>query len=80
MLKIKFTFLNFQVVVEEFIYSGTIGILTPYNPDYISIKSDADGKRPENTTRRWGEYHCTAGLQFDWIGFQQKIKYVVLCW
>jgi DNA-binding transcriptional MocR family regulator len=37
-------FFTFQVVVEEFIYSGTIGILTPYNPEYISIKSDGDGK------------------------------------
>ena len=33
-----------QVVAEEYIYSGTIGILTPYKPDYVVVKSDSEGK------------------------------------
>ena len=26
-----------------------------------------------------GKYYCTAGLQFDWIGFYQTRKYVATC-
>ena len=32
---------------------------------------------PEITHRK-GEDHCTAGLQFNWIGYDQIIKYVVI--
>ena len=31
-----------------------------------------------NTHRR-GEFHCTAGLKFDWFAFYQTKKYAVLC-
>ena len=26
-----------------------------------------------------GEDHCTSGVQFNWIGFDQTRKYVVFC-
>ena len=30
-------------------------------------------------THRWGNDHCTAGLQFNWIGFDQTYKHVHIC-
>ena len=34
--------------------------------------------RSENTHRK-GKYTCTTGLQFNGIGFDQRIKYAVIC-
>ena len=34
--------------------------------------------KSENS-HRWWKDHCTAGLQFNKTGFDQKIKYVVIC-
>jgi DNA-binding transcriptional MocR family regulator len=32
-----------SIVVEEYIYSGTLGIMNPYDPTYVVIKSDSEG-------------------------------------
>ena len=37
-----------SVVVEEFVYSGTLSIMNPYKPNYLTIKSDEGGMRPDS--------------------------------
>ena len=34
------------VVVEEFIFPGILGVINPYKPDYIVVKSDSEGMCP----------------------------------
>ena len=34
---------------------------------------------PSENTHHRGKYHYTAGLQFNWIGFDRTRKYVVNC-
>ena len=36
------------VVVEEFIYAGTLTILNPYCPEYLKVTSDSDGMIPDS--------------------------------
>jgi len=36
------------VIVEEFIYAGTLTILNPYCPQYLVVKSDSEGMVPES--------------------------------
>ena len=36
-----------SVVVEDYIYSGTLAIMNPYKPNYVAISSDQDGMRPD---------------------------------
>lgn len=36
-----------KVIVEEFTYPGTLGILAPYNPEYVDIKCDDQGMRAD---------------------------------
>ncbi|TRY64269.1 hypothetical protein TCAL_03982 [Tigriopus californicus] len=36
------------IIVEEFIYSGTLAILSPYQPDLMVIKNDKDGMIPSD--------------------------------
>ena len=36
------------VVVEEFIYAGTLTIMNPYQPEYLIVESDASGMIPES--------------------------------
>ena len=36
------------IVLEEFIYPGTLSSLHPYSPKYMAIKSDGHGMVPEN--------------------------------
>ena len=39
---------NDPVVVEEFIYPGTLSALNPYSPKYMAIKSDGLGMVPDD--------------------------------
>ena len=44
------------VIVEDFVYSGTLSILNPYQPTYHVIKSDNQGMRPDSLRKvlsRW---------------------------
>lgn len=34
------------VVVEDFIFAGILGVISPYNPEYIKVQADADGMCP----------------------------------
>ena len=36
------------VVVEEFIYAGTLTILNPYCPEYLVVKNDSEGMIPDS--------------------------------
>ena len=36
------------VIVEEFIYAGTLTILNPYCPQYLVVKSDSEGMVPDS--------------------------------
>ena len=36
------------VVVEEFIYAGTLTIMNPYRPEYLIVESDSSGMIPES--------------------------------
>ena len=36
------------VIVEDFVYSGTLSILNPYQPTYHVIQSDNHGMRPDS--------------------------------
>ena len=35
------------VLVEDFVYSGTLAILDPYRPKYLSIEADEKGMRAD---------------------------------
>ena len=36
-----------SVVVEDYIYSGTLAIMNPYKPNYLVVAGDRDGMRPD---------------------------------
>ncbi len=36
------------VIVEDFVYSGTLAILGPFNPDYLCVYNDGKGMVPES--------------------------------
>ena len=36
------------VLVEEYVYSGTLAIMNPYDPKYLQVESDEDGMVPES--------------------------------
>ena len=36
------------VLVEEYVYSGTLAIINPYEPRYQVVKCDMDGMRPDS--------------------------------
>jgi len=36
-----------SVIVEDYIYSGTLAIMNPYKPKYLVVASDQDGMRPD---------------------------------
>ena len=36
-----------SVIVEDYIYSGTLAIMNPYKPKYLVVHSDQDGMRPD---------------------------------
>ena len=35
------------VVVEDFVYAGTLAIMDPYRPDYKVVPGDSKGMRPD---------------------------------
>ena len=35
------------VVVEDFVYAGTLAIMDPYKPDYRIVPGDSKGMRPD---------------------------------
>ena len=35
-----------SVVVEQFVYSGTLAAMTPYQPHYLTVESDGEGMVP----------------------------------
>jgi len=37
-----------SVLIEEFVYSGTLSIINPYKPKFHVIKADADGMDPDS--------------------------------
>jgi kynurenine/2-aminoadipate aminotransferase len=56
-----------SIVVEDYIYSGTLAIMNPYKPNYVVVSSDKDGMRPdklrEALAAKWkpGEMDSTKG-------------------
>ena len=36
------------VLVEEYVYSGTLSIINPYEPRYQVVKCDMEGMRPDS--------------------------------
>ena len=44
------------VVVEDFVYSGTLSIMTPYQPRYHVVQSDQLGMRPQSLREVLGQW------------------------
>merc|ERR1711923_178608 len=45
------------VLVEDFVYSGTLAIMNPYEPKYYTVESDSQGMIPESLKKvlaQWG--------------------------
>jgi len=62
-----------SVVVEDFVYSGTLSIMTPYQPRYHVVQSDQLGMRPQSLREvlaQWspGSEHCPKILYINPTG------------
>ena len=53
------------IVVEEFIYPGTLSALHPYCPKYLAIKSDEKGMVPEDLREKLSKVIETNFLYFS---------------
>ena len=54
-----------SVLVEDFVYSGTLSIINPYQPKYFVIESDSDGMKPSSlrsVLSRWKPQHNYSDL------------------
>jgi len=40
-----------SVLIEEYVYSGTLSIINPYNPKYFVVESDKEGMKPDSLRR-----------------------------
>ena len=58
------------VIVEEFIYAGTLTILNPYCPEYLVVKSDASGMIPDSLRAVLAARAANSGLS------QPKVIYI----
>ena len=47
--------------MEDFIYSGTLAILEPYKPRYLTVAGDADGMDPDALRARLYEVTRAGG-------------------
>ena len=52
------------VVVEEFIYPGTLSALHPYCPKYLAVKSDEKGMVPEDLREKLSKVSETENDRF----------------
>ena len=50
------------IIVEDFIYSGTLAILEPYKPAYLTVSGDADGMDPDDLKVKLAEVKSKGGV------------------
>lgn len=43
------------VVVEDYVYAGTLSIMAPYEPNYVVVDSDSKGMRPDSLQDKLSE-------------------------
>ncbi len=51
------------IIVEDFVYSGTLSIINPYQPTYHVIQSDNHGMRPDSLRKVLSQW--TSGGEED---------------
>ena len=48
------------VVVEDAVYPGTLAIMAPYRPNYITVDSDGQGMKPDKLREALKRYNLFA--------------------